>query len=75
MPTVSLDIASLVGIVFFIMLFIFTVYACMLGYHWFAYGSSTHTSRMSLGIFVAGGAGCFLVMGVIWYVLTLTYVG
>lgn len=65
MLPMMVSLPTFLGLAFFAMLIIFTIYAWMLGYHWFAYGTSKRTSRMSLIFFITGGAILLSVMGVI----------
>ncbi|MEX0917931.1 MAG: hypothetical protein WDZ93_02145 [Candidatus Paceibacterota bacterium] len=62
---------TLLGLLFFTLLFLFTIYSCMLGYHWFTYGTSVHKSRLSLSIYLAGAGILFLIMGIILYTLSI----
>lgn len=66
----TMSLPTLLGLLFFTLIFIFTVYSCMLGYHWFSYGTSIQRSRMSLAIYLAGAGMLFLIMGVILYTLS-----
>lgn len=52
----------LLPLTFFMMLFAFTLHAWMLGYHWFTYGSEVRTSRLSLVVYITGGAILLLSM-------------
>jgi hypothetical protein len=41
---------------FYVLLFIFTLHAVFLGYHWFTFGASKRTSMIALSIYLSGGA-------------------
>jgi len=46
---------------FFVLLFFFSVYGLFLGYHWFSFGASRHTSMIALTTYLLGGAVLFLI--------------
>lgn len=46
---------------FYVLLFIFSVHALFLGYHWFAFGTDKQTSMIALAVYLGGGAIFFLV--------------
>ncbi len=54
---------------FFILLFIFSVHALFLGYHWFAYGTDKKISMLALALYLGGGAILFLVLAASLYAL------
>jgi hypothetical protein len=41
---------------FYVLLFIFTLHALFLGYHWFTFGAKKQTSMLALSIYLSGGA-------------------
>jgi hypothetical protein len=45
---------------FFILLFIFSLYGVFLAYHWYTFGTSNHTSTIALAVYLLGGAVLFL---------------
>lgn len=44
------------GVFFFVMLLMFSVYAIFLAYHWFTFGTSKHISLIALALYLCGGA-------------------
>lgn len=48
---------------FFFLLFIFTIYTVILGYHWYTYGRSKKTTTTLLATYLIGGIFCFVLMG------------
>lgn len=54
------DIPTLIAMgiegLFYILLFIFTIQAAVLGYHWFSYGTSRRISMIALATYLGGGA-------------------
>lgn len=65
------DAPPVLALIFFILLFVFTIYSSMLGYHWFAYGTSARASRLTLTIYLTGAALLFLIMSIILYTYTV----
>ena len=65
------DAPPVLALIFFILLFAFTIYSSMLGYHWFAYGTSARASRLTLSIYLTGAALLFLVMSIILYTYSI----
>lgn len=49
-------------VLFFILLFFFSVYGLFLAYHWFSFGTSKHTSVIALATYLLGGAVLFLTL-------------
>jgi hypothetical protein len=47
---------------FYILLFIFTLHALFLAYHWFTYGDNKHISLVALAVYLSGGAVLFLTL-------------
>ncbi len=47
---------------FFILLFSYTVYGLVLGYHWLTYGSTYRTTLALMIAYVVGGIVCFSLM-------------
>lgn len=47
---------------FFVLLFIFTLHAFFVGYHWFTFGTSRHISTIALATYLCGGAILFLTL-------------
>lgn len=60
-PLTSLIPAG-IGIYFYTLLLIFTVYGLFLGYHWFTFGESRHTSTIALAAYALGGAILFITL-------------
>ncbi len=58
----SVDITRVAQVMFYILLFFFSVYALFLGYHWFTFGTSKQTSTIALAIYLLGGAVLFLTL-------------
>lgn len=60
----ALSTVTLIGAqgLFFLLLFIFTLQALFLGYHWFSYGSSRSVSLIALAAYLTGGAVLFITM-------------
>lgn len=48
------------GILFFVLLLLFTLHGCFLAYHWFTYGSDKKMSAIALSVYLTGGAVLFL---------------
>lgn len=60
----SLDPRLILQGLFFVLLLIFTLYGVVVGYHWFRFGASKHTSMIALAVYLVGGAVLFLTLGV-----------
>ena len=67
MVNIFSNASPILALVFFILVFIFTIYSSMLGYHWFAYGTSVRASRLTLTVYLLGAAVLFHVMSIILY--------
>ena len=61
-PLVSLGPDQILQGLFFFLLLIFTIYGVVLGYHWFTFGNSRHTSMIALSVYLIGGAILFLIL-------------
>jgi len=48
--------------IFFVLLFFFSVHAFFLAYHWFTFGTDKKTSMVALATYLAGGAVLFLTL-------------
>lgn len=49
---------------FYVLLFVFTIHAIFLTFHWFSYGSDKRTSLIALAIYLIGGAILFLTLSI-----------
>ncbi len=47
---------------YYVLLFMFTVYGVFLAYHWFAFGTSKKTSLLALALYLVGGSVLFLTL-------------
>ncbi len=50
--------------IFFVLLFVFSLHALFLGYHWFTFGTSRHVSSIALALYLGGGAILFLTLSI-----------
>jgi hypothetical protein len=57
-------LANGLGLVFYIILLIFTIYTVFLVYHWFAYGTRYATALLALSIYLLVSAPFFIVMAI-----------
>lgn len=55
--------------IFYVLLFIFTIHALFVGYHWFNYGDDAKMSMTALTTYLAGAA---LLFGILAYAAFLT---
>jgi len=51
--------------IFYILLFLFTVHAIFLAYHWFSYGTRKEVSLIALAAYLSGGAILLLTLSVL----------
>jgi hypothetical protein len=47
---------------FFVLMLVFIIHACILGYHWFSYGSARKISMVALAIYLSGAAFLLVTM-------------
>lgn len=47
---------------FFLLLFFFTIYGIILGYHWFSYGERRAVALGTLGVYITCGICAFILM-------------
>lgn len=57
------DLPVIVQGLYFVLLFIFSLYGIFLAYHWFTFGTSRHTSTIALAVYLLGGAILFILLG------------
>jgi len=53
---------TLIQGMFFVLLFIYSLYGVFLAYHWFTFGTSKRTSELALVVYLVGGAVLFLTL-------------
>ncbi len=58
----TFDYLSLFRLGFFVIIFLFTIHASIIGYHWLSYGASKHTALLSFSIYLLIGALLLLTM-------------
>ncbi len=49
-------IILITGILFFILLFMFTIYGVFLAYHWLNYGTDKKIAQIAIATYLCGGA-------------------
>lgn len=59
---VSTYLPKIIQGMFFVLLFIYSLYGVFLSYHWFTFGNSRQTSRLALVVYLGGGAVLFLTL-------------
>ena len=59
---ISTYLPTLIQGMFFVLLFIYSLYGVFLAYHWFTFGTSKQTSRLALVVYLSGGAVLFLTL-------------
>lgn len=75
MPDIALQLPTAFGLIFFTLLFVFTVYSWMLGYHWFSYGTSKTTSWRTLVVYLTGAGVLLIVMLLAFLSISASYAG
>jgi hypothetical protein len=56
------DTHTVLQLLFFIMLLFFSVYALLLGYHWFTFGHEKRTAMIALAVYLSGGAVLLMIL-------------
>ena len=60
----SIDMSSLLQLIFYIVVLGFIIHAAIVSYHWLTYGVARSTSLMAVAVYLVGGSLLLITMSV-----------